>query len=205
MSQIEKRYQGIYGEYTINSKDKEEVRLYRFSLLLTSLSFFLFISQWIFINQLFIWIWLVLFITGIGGSLKWIHIYMRSLHKLLIVFWIMGSLGFCLLFFRLGTENFASFLANNPIWLFAIGPLFATLTGIGFKEFFCFRRPEAIGISLLLPISLIGFLTQLIGGPITLALLYFASMLSIILALRKFGTNPSLDIGDKSVFQQMGS
>ena len=205
MLEKEEKYQGIYGEYSINNQDKYEVKRYRLSLLLTALAFFLCLSQWIFINQTSIWIWMVLFIVGLGGSLKWIHIYMRSLHRLLILFWLLGTIGFCLIIFNLGSESFASILVNNPFWVFAIGPLFASFTGIGFKEFFCFRKPEAVGISLLLPISLVGYLDQLIKGPIVIALLYVTSILSIVLALRKFGTNPSLDIGDKSVFQQMES
>ena len=85
-------------------------------------------------------------------------------------------------------------------WILAIGPLFAALAGIGFKEFFCFQRPEAIGLTLLLPAALLGHLVGLINGPPCLARLCSAALLLVLLALRKFGMDAAADVGDKSVF-----
>ena len=93
-----------------------------------------------------------------------------------------------------------STLQDQPLWILAIGPLFAALAGIGFKEFFCFQRPEAIGLTLLLPAALLGYLVGLINGPLCLALLESAALLLVLLALRKFGMEAAADVGDKSVF-----
>ena len=93
-----------------------------------------------------------------------------------------------------------STLRDQPLWILAIGPLFAALAGIGFKEFFCFQRPEAIGLTLLLPAALMGHLVGLINGPLCLALLESAALLLVLLALRKFGMEAAADVGDKSVF-----
>ena len=82
----------------------------------------------------------------------------------------------------------------------AIGPLFAALAGIGFKEFFCFRRPEAIGLTLLLPVALLGHLSGLLAGPAAISMLAICSALLVVLALRKFGMEAAADVGDKSVF-----
>jgi uncharacterized integral membrane protein len=86
------------------------------------------------------------------------------------------------------------------MWILAIGPLFAALAGIGFKEFFCFRRPEAIGLTFLLPIALLGHLSGLINGSAAISLMTIASALLVLLALRKFGMEAAADVGDKSVF-----
>ena len=91
-------------------------------------------------------------------------------------------------------------LQRQPLWILAIGPLFAAMAGIGFKEFFCFRRPEAIGLTLLLPMALLGRLSNLLPADVCLALLTTAALLLVILAVRKFGMDPAADIGDKSVF-----
>ena len=99
----------------------------------------------------------------------------------------------------------AQHLDGNSLWILAIGPLFAALAGIGFKEFFCFQRPEAIGLTLLLPAALLGRLLGLINAPLCLALLESAALLLVLLALRKFGMEAAADVGDKSVFAYLDS
>jgi len=74
------------------------------------------------------------------------------------------------------------------------------MAGIGFKEFFCFQRPEAIGLTLLLPLGLMGRLVGLINIATASVLLSTAALLLVLLALRKFGMEAAADIGDKSVF-----
>ena len=86
------------------------------------------------------------------------------------------------------------------MWILPIGPLFAALTGIGFKEFFCFQRGEAIGLTLLLPLALLGHLLGLINPEVSAAMLTIAALLLVVLALRKFGMEAAADVGDKSVF-----
>ena len=104
------------------------------------------------------------------------------------------------LLLQAGPTEVLSTLQDQPLWILAIGPLFAALAGIGFKEFFCFQRPEAIGLTLLLPAALLGHLVGLINGPLCLALLESAALLLVLLALRKFGMEAAADVGDKSVF-----
>jgi uncharacterized integral membrane protein len=91
-------------------------------------------------------------------------------------------------------------LAEQPLWILAVGPLFAALAGIGFKEFFCFRRPEAIGVTLLLPVALLGRLAGLLTPGATLALLAVEAAALLVLCLRKFPMPAAADVGDKSVF-----
>ena len=194
---------GIYGVYTITIKDQEEVKLYRFSLLFSSLAFFIGLAQWIFLGPSLVWIWLVGMALGIGTSLKWIHIYLRPLHNMLKIFWGIGFLSIMAALIIVGPKNLITTLSTNTIWLIPIGPLFAALTGLGFKEFFCFRRPEAIGVTLLIPIALLGHLTQSISGETVMTILIISSLFYLVLALRKFGMDASSDIGDKSIFEYL--
>jgi uncharacterized integral membrane protein len=139
--------------------------------------------------------------AGLGLALRWIHIYLRPLHQLLQLFWLVGCLGGLALALRVGAANLLPALAEQPLWILAIGPFFAALAGVGFKEFFCFRRPEAIGVTLLLPVALLGRLVGVLGAESTLALLAVQAALLVVLCLRKFPMPAAADVGDKSVFE----
>jgi uncharacterized integral membrane protein len=84
-----------------------------------------------------------------------------------------------------------------------VGPFFAALAGVGFKEFFCFRRAEAIGVTLLLPLALLGRLSGLLSVPATGSLLSAEALLLLVLCLRKFPMPAAADVGDKSVFAHL--
>jgi uncharacterized integral membrane protein len=135
--------------------------------------------------------------------LRWIHIYLRPLHQALQLFWLAGCVGFVALAAWLTPEGMVNEAFQRPLAILAMGPFFAALTGIGFKEFFCFRRPEAIGVTLLLPLALLGRLTGLLGVPTTLALLTLQAGLLLVLCLRKFPMPAAADVGDKSVFAHL--
>jgi len=91
-------------------------------------------------------------------------------------------------------------LAADSRWIWAVGPFFAALAGVGFKEFFCFQRAEAVGVTLLLPVSLLGRLTGLFDTSTAFTLLAVQAGLLLLLCLRKFPMPAAADVGDKSVF-----
>ena len=196
---------GVYGDFIVTSNDKKEVLYYRLSILFCGLFFSLGIAQWFTNGSHQIWIWLLCMTISIGLSLKWIHIYLRPLHKALTIFWLLGCMGFVILAYRFGLTNIIYGLRENPKSILLIGPLFASLTGIGFKEFFCFRRIEAIGITLFIPIALIGYLTELANESFTFSMLVVSSLLLLIMGIRKFNLPAEADIGDKSVFDFLES
>ena len=132
--------------------------------------------------------------------MHWIHIYLRPLHRALQLLWLLGCLGFLALAALVGPGAMGEVLAVNSGWIWAVGPLFAALAGIGFKEFFCFRRPEAIGVTLLLPIALLGRLAGLLSADASGLLLAVEAGLLLLLCLRKFPMPAAADVGDKSVF-----
>ena len=196
---------GVYGDFIVTSNDKKEVLFYRLSILFCGLFFSIGIAQWFTNGSHQIWIWLISMSISIGLSLKWIHIYLRALHQTLTIFWLLGCMGFVILAYHFGLENIIYGLKENPRSILLIGPLFASLTGIGFKEFFCFRRIEAIGITIFIPIALIGYLTELANEKFTFVMLVVSSLLFLLMGIRKFNLPAEADIGDKSVFDFLES
>ena len=87
-------YQGQFGEYTITKQDRLEVIIYRGGLVTAAASFAiasnLFFAQGkaalSAITPLF-----ALFSLGLGVSLYFIHIYMKTLHRALQAFWLIGT------------------------------------------------------------------------------------------------------------------
>ena len=199
------QFEGVYGPYTITSIDRREVQRYRISLLVAGLAMTAGLVHWWQFGDRWAWVWLVPLMAGLGLALHWIHIYLRPLHNALRLFWLMGCLGWGLLLMQAGPNEALAMLVEQPLWILAIGPLFAALAGIGFKEFFCFRRPEAIGLTLLLPIALLGRLVGIISTSLCAAFLLIAGLLMVLLALRKFGMEAAADVGDKSVFAYLDS
>ncbi|MGA1304565.1 MAG: DUF2301 domain-containing membrane protein [Cyanobium sp.] len=196
-------FEGVYGPYTITAEDRREVRGYRLALTSVAVAQLALALQWHQWGSRWLWPWLVVMAVGLGLALQWIHIYLRPLHRVLQLFWLVGCLGFGTLAFWLTPAAMVGDAWSRPLAILAVGPFFAALTGIGFKEFFCFRRPEAIGVTLLLPLALLGRLTGLLPVPTTLALLTLQACLLLVLCLRKFPMPAAADVGDKSVFAHL--
>lgn len=194
-------FEGAYGLYTITAHDRREVLGYRLALTAVAVAQGALLTQWRLLGPGALWPWLLVMAAGLGLALRWIHIYLRPLHQLLQLFWLVGCLGGLALALRVGAANLLPALAEQPLWILAIGPFFAALAGVGFKEFFCFRRPEAIGVTLLLPVALLGRLVGVLGAESTLALLAVQAALLVVLCLRKFPMPAAADVGDKSVFE----
>jgi len=199
----ELEFQGVYGNYRITQADHLEVQRYRVSVLVCGIAFCAGTAHWLLIGPVRAWFWLIPLAISLGFALKWIHIYLRPLHKALQILWALGCVGVGVLVITFGSQNLLSSLASDPILTLAIGPLFAALTGLGFKEFFCFQRLEAIGLTLLIPLALIGHLTRLLNGEIVMILLSISALLLLLLAIRKFGMDAADDVGDKSVFDYL--
>ena len=200
MTSADPTFEGVYGSYTITSADRDEVRRYRIALLVAGLAMSLGLLHWWQLGGSWAWIWVVPLAAALGLALQWIHIYLRPLHRALQLFWLLGCLGWAGLLLSAGPTEALTTLREQPLWILAVGPLFAAMAGIGFKEFFCFQRPEAIGLTLLLPLGLLGRLLGLLNRSTAMTLLSAAALLLVLLALRKFGMEAAADVGDKSVF-----
>lgn len=200
-------YSGYYGEFTITEGDRQEVWIYRTGLVIAAGCFALGtgLGLWrgdeIQIQELITLLYCV-FCVALGISLSTIHIYLVPLHRLLQLFWLVGC-GAAIAFGMMFAQPLAGTVIETPATIWGIGFTFAALTGIFFKEGFCFRRVETMLLTPLVPVLLLGHLTQLLPPTVEQIGLGIWSILFVIFAARKFTQKPADDIGDKSVFEYM--
>ncbi|MDJ0511334.1 MAG: DUF2301 domain-containing membrane protein [Crocosphaera sp.] len=197
-------YQGQFGQFTITPDDLRGVKIYRSGLVLSALSFALGSGLILgrgatplilnLLTPLF-----TLFCLGLCISLITIHIYLIPLHRFLQVCWGIGSISAIIM--SLTTQQpLALLIYENPLTLFGIGFIFVALTGIYFKEAFCFNRLETKLLTPLVPTLLLGHLGGILPLEVEQALLGIWAGLFMIFALRKILQPLTPDIGDKSVF-----
>jgi len=198
-------YQGQFGEFTINKRDRTEVIIYRTGLVVAAASFAiasnLFFAQGEAalpaITPLF-----ALFTMGLGVSLYFIHIYMKALHRVLQGFWLIGTIATVAIAMS-SNEPLALYIYNHPLTLFGTGFTFAALTGIFFKEAFCFNRMETKILTPIVPLLLLGHIAGIIPVEIEQALLGIWTIGFSVFAIRKMIQEIDPDIGDKSVFDYL--
>ena len=197
-------YQGQFGEFTITSEDRRGVVVYRAGLLVAAVSFAVGVGLWLWqgprpeilsgLTLLYACFWIAL-----GVSLVTIHIYLATLHRVLQIFWLIGGLASVALAIQ-SAEPLALTLYQQPIAILGIGFTFAALTGIFFKEAFCFNRLETKFLTPLVPLVLMGHLLGLLPVAWAPVLLVSWAALFLVFALRKVVQPIPPDIGDKSVF-----
>ena len=196
-------HQGMFGTYSITAADRREVMAYRISVLTLAVAQLACLAQWAWTGSAWIGPWLVLMAMALGLALHWIHIYLRPLHQALRLFWLLGVGGGIALAYQVGPTQMGTTLLAQPLWIMAIGPYFAALTGLGFKEFFCFHRLEAVGVTLLVPLLLMLALVGVVPLEKQGAFWFLEAVLLLVMAVGKFWLDPAADIGDKSVFQEL--
>jgi uncharacterized integral membrane protein len=197
-------YQGQFGEFKITKDDRIGVVVYRSALAIASLCFSL--GTILVLLQpnnpeILNWLtWLYIgFSVGLGVALWTIHIYLELLHRVLQIFWAIGaiaSVGVALYF----PEPLVIAIYDHQIALIGVGFSFAALTGIFFKETFCFNRFETKFLVPLLPLLILGHLVNILPLAIERELLAAWAVLFVIFAIRKVTQEIPPDIGDKSVF-----
>ena len=197
-------YQCQFGEFTITKDDRLSVIIYRSALAIAALCFSLGVMLVLWqpnnpsILNWLTWVYFG-FSIGLGVALWTIHIYLELLHRVLQIFWAIGaiaSVGVALYF----PEPLAIAVYEHPIALIGVGFSFAALTGIFFKETFCFNRFETKFLVPLVPVLILGHLVNFLTVAIEQGLLGIWAVLFVIFALRKVTQEIPSDIGDKSVF-----
>ena len=88
---------------------------------------------------------------------------------------------------------------REAVWL--VGPLFASITGLGVKEGLCYGTFAAVGITMVTPLLCLGHLTGLMPTAGTKTLLVALNVLAVVFAVGKYSQPIRGDIGDKSIFQ----
>lgn len=195
-------YQGQFGEFTITSSDRTGVIIYRTGLMVAALSFA--IGSTLVLLNIYPTIQILTpiyacFSLALGISLLTIHIYMAPLHRLLQSFWVIGSIA-AIVVASLSSEPLAQRIYTQPVTLLGVGFTFAALTGIYFKEAFCFNRLETKVLTPLVPLLLLGHLVGVLPIQWERVLLGLWAILFVVFALRKAVQAIPPDIGDKSVF-----
>jgi uncharacterized integral membrane protein len=197
-------YQGQFGEFTITESDRQSVVVYRTGLMTAALSFALgTLLVLSFAGYTFVPVALnvlyICFSVGLAVSLLTIHIYLAPLHRALQAFWLIGTVAAIAIAFT-QSEPLALAVYHQPITILGIGFIFAALTGIFFKEAFCFNRLETKLLTPLIPLLLLGHLFRILSVPLEQVLLGLWAALFVVFALRKAVQPIPPDIGDKSVF-----
>ncbi len=124
---------------------------------------------------------------------------MVELHRTLQVFWLIGSISAIILGIT-SSEPLAITIYTQPLTLLGVGFTFAALTGIYFKEAFCFNRLETKLLTPIVPLLLLGHLVGILPTQLEQLLLGTWAILFVIFAMRKAVQAIPPDIGDKSVF-----
>ena len=207
MTNTMETYQGQFGQFTITDEDRRGVIIYRAALTVAALSFALGAG-------LVLWpgdqSWALHLLTplyacfclGLGISLLMIHIYMVLLHRVLQIFWVVGTIAALTLALS-QPEPLALLVYQQPLSLLGIGFTFAALTGIFFKEAFCFDRLETKFLTPLIPLLLLAHLVGALPPQLGKVGLGLWAVLFLVFALRKVIQPIPPDIGDKSVFMYL--
>lgn len=195
-------YQGQFGEFSITAGDRTGVIIYRSGLMVAALSFAIGSAGVLLNNSIILQALTPLiacFCLALGVSLATIHIYFALLHRVLQVFWAIGTSAVVALIIS-SNESLALTIYNHSEALFWVGFTFAALTGIYFKEAFCFNRLETKFLTPLVPTLLIGHLVGVLPIEWERVMLATWAVLFVVFALRKVVQQIPPDIGDKSVF-----
>jgi uncharacterized integral membrane protein len=201
-------YQGQFGEFTITKGDRDGVIIYRSGLMLAAICFAVGSALVLFnpnpttlklLTPLY-----ACFSLGLGISLLTIHIYMVELHRALQVFWLIGSISAIILGIT-SSQPLAITIYTQPLTLLGVGFTFAALTGISFKEAFCFNRLETKLLTPIVPLLLLGHLVGILPIQLEKILLGTWAILFVVFAIRKAVQAIPPDIGDKSVFAYLKS
>jgi len=200
-------YQGQFGEYTITPADLRGVVFYRVGLAVAALAFATGTVLGLTLadrepvlyslSALYTLFWL-----SLGLSLATIHIYLIPLHRLLQGMWLAGGVA-SLAVAHYGAGPFVATVVTNPPTLWGVGFTFAALTGIYFKEAFCFNRLETKLLTPIVPLLLLGHLFNVLSPAAEQVLIGLWAVLFLVFALRKAVQPRVPDIGDKSVFDYL--
>lgn len=195
-------YEGVYGKWTIDEKDKQEVFLYRTGLTIsasamaigTAISYLPPPVADSLYNPL-----CFAGLVGFGLSLTQVHMYVSQIRQTIQALWLLGAVG--VLYLAVTHDAPVPIcVAENAGYVWIVGPFFASMTGLTIKEGLCYGKAEATLLALFLPATLLGHLSEIIPGNVLHFCFGLCTVLFCVLAGRKYSQPIKDDIGDKSVF-----
>ena len=124
---------------------------------------------------------------------------------MLQLFWLTGVVGGSYLLLSSVPEavSLPAYVAEHREAVWLVGPSFAALTGLTFKEGVCYGKGEAFALTLAIPAWLLLHLCGLGGEQFEVDRVFAAvvAVLLVIFAGRKYTQPLKDDIGDGSVFK----
>ncbi|PIA32831.1 hypothetical protein AQUCO_04300040v1 [Aquilegia coerulea] len=168
-------YQGIYGPWSVDQSDVREVILYRSGLVTAAASFVIAASTAFlpeenpfreFLKQDLNFLY-ALGAGGLGLSLFLIHIYVTEIKRTLQALWALGVVGSLATYLSLAQavgQSLPDYVVDNPAAVWLVGPLFAALTGLVFKEGLCYGKLEAGILTFVIPTVLLGHLVPALSN-----------------------------------------
>ncbi len=201
-------YQGQFGEFTVTSKDRLDVVIYRAALITAATTFALGAGLAITgIQQsgiaMTISVLFALFCAALGVSLWTIHIYLKPLHLALQLCWGIGCIAALVIAITATQPLPLAVYPPYSLALMGVGFVFVSLTGLFVKEAFCFNRLQAKLLVLMMP-SL--FLGHWLGFTPLMAekfLLGGCALIFLWFAIDKVFQQIPPDLGDKTVFDYL--
>jgi uncharacterized integral membrane protein len=201
-------YQGQFGEFTVTSQDRLSVVLYRTGLTTAAIAFCLGTLLALLgtsqpslapvLDLLF-----VVFCAALGLSLWTIHIYLKPLHLALQLFWGLGCAVALSILLTQPQSLMTSLYPPFALELIGVGFVFVSLTGLFVKEAFCFNRPQAKALIVLVPVLLLGHWLGALSMPIEQSLLSAWAAVFLWFVLDKDMQPIPPDLGDKTVFEYL--
>ena len=98
-------------------------------------------------------------------------------------------------------QSLPEYVATHRDAVWAIGPLFASVTGVAFKEGVCYGKAECAALFFAVPALLLSHLGGFLPAGVEQGLLGAVVVLASIFAARKYTQPIKDDIGDKSIFE----
>jgi len=199
----EPSYPGLYCDWSVTPADTLEVWAYRASLSACALGVAAAASPLAFGASAEAIVQPAYFFgaAGLGASLALIHMYVDPIKKFMQACYALGLLS------SVGIAathpEYASvpaFVLDHPGAVWLVGPMFAALTGVAFKEGMCYGKPECAALFFTVPAVLLGHLTGLGSEGFERGAVGVWVALMLAFAARKYTQEVKDDIGDKSVF-----
>ena len=202
-------YEGLYGTWTVTSRDELEVWSYRVALSLACVGALGVVFGDVSGNEAMVNPSYFLGASGFGVALVLVHMYVTPIKRVMQALYavgLIGSLGIVAYTQNGGgsSSSLLEFVREHRSAVWVIGPMFASFTGLAFKEGACYGKPEAFLLFLLTPIMCLGHLTGLASDEVETFFVASWMLGFLVFAGRKYTQAVKDDIGDKSVFTFRG-
>ncbi|KAI7835518.1 hypothetical protein COHA_010592 [Chlorella ohadii] len=139
--------------------------------------------------------------VGILGATTLIHIYITPIKRALQTLAALGCAGGAWLALQHSDVPLPQWVATHPSSMWFVGPAFAALAGICFKEGFCYEKRESFILSGLIPLLCLLHLTGLMPEVADKGFSAVVAGMLLFFAARKYTQPVYADIGDKTVFE----